>query len=68
VLTNFKEWIFTKYSLLEEVKQLIQAQGNETSINNVNPFEISEVYRVVKKEGNEESIDRVELNKVFNII
>lgn len=35
IMTNFKEWIFTKYSLNKEVSDI------HRGAKNINPFEIS---------------------------
>jgi long-subunit acyl-CoA synthetase (AMP-forming) len=42
VMTNFKEWIFTKYSLKKEIMKDIN-QSKET----LNPFEMSKTFTIL---------------------
>jgi len=64
IMTNFKEWIFTKYSFLDEARSMItnESQGN--------PFQISKVFKIIKKveEQTHETIDKTELHRVITIV
>jgi hypothetical protein len=48
-MTNFQEWIFTRYSLTSEAEQIIDKNGRAAPLSDVNPFEMSKVFRVINK-------------------
>jgi hypothetical protein len=58
-MTNFKEWIFTRYDLIKEAAKIID-------INEVdkNPFEMSKIIKIV----DHEIINMDELFKLIKII
>lgn len=64
IMTNFKDWIFTKYSFLDEARFMMK----ET--REYNPFQISQVYQVMKKddETGVDDLNEQELVKVVKII
>ena len=48
-MTNFQEWIFTRYSLTSEAEQIIDRNVRAAPLKDINPFEMSKVFRVVNK-------------------
>lgn len=63
VITNSKEWIFTWYDMMAEVK-------NSTKSHHHKVFEFSETFTIfeIDEKSNEVEINEVELAKVVKII
>jgi hypothetical protein len=59
IMTNFKEWIFTRYDLVSEAAKIIDIKENDK-----NPFEMSKVIKIVDNE----TINMDELFKLIKII
>lgn len=65
IMTNFKEWIFTRYNLASEGAKIIEKnEGGSNVSSHINPFEMSQVFRVVKND----KINSEELYKVIKMI
>ena len=63
-MTNFKDWIFTKYSFLDEARNMIKGTRE------FNPFQISQVFQVMKRDDQTgvDDLNEQELVKVVKII
>jgi hypothetical protein len=68
ILTNYKEWYFTKYSVLDEFKNVKKYHNGPILINNPpkpTHFEVSKVYKLC---DDKYCIDEVQLSAIINII
>eukprot|EP00347_Sterkiella_histriomuscorum_P022612 403337826 len=83
IVTNFKEWYFTKFDLLKEIVSVISqnnqrnSQQQKQNANNQNkkfqqgvhePFEISQKIQLMGIDEGIEKLNRLELAKVIQII
>ena len=48
VITNFKDWYFTKYNMTEEINSQDQYQQENPNLPQVPVFEISEPHTIIK--------------------
>lgn len=65
VLTNFKDWIFTKYSLLSEFENEIVKHQEPQKLILTSPFEVSQTLTILDDEF---KIKIEELQKVIQIL
>lgn len=65
ILTNYKEWVFTKYNFETEVNNAIVSKVHKCILNERNPFEISQKFTIMNDNF---ELDIAELQKVVNVL
>lgn len=52
ILTNFKEWIFSRYRIILEAGVLATDKADSSAYGqNLSPFEVSQTFTIVRKDA-----------------
>jgi predicted XRE-type DNA-binding protein len=65
IMTNFKEWIFTRYNLVSEAAKIIDIQSsrdNRMIKPHINPYEMSKVIKLI------DSNNRINMDQLYKLI
>ena len=60
-MTNFKEWIFTRYNLVSEAAKIIEVSSNDNFKPHINPYEMSKVIKLIEN-------NRINMDQLYKLI